>query len=145
VGGDFNVIRFSYEKNKKIHPSRFSCTFNAIIQTYELREIHMSEGMFTWSNNQKDPTLEKLGRVLMSREWESRFPMAHVYKNPRGVSDHNPLILTTAIGSCKKTRDFHFETSWLKDPEVIRRIQEIWDKPTRDECMLDRIHFKLKK
>jgi hypothetical protein len=34
----------------------------------------------------------------------------HVYKNPRGVSDHNTLILITAVGSCKKTRDFRFET-----------------------------------
>jgi hypothetical protein len=123
----------------------FFCTFNAIIQTYGLREIHMSGGMFTWSNNQKEPTLEKLDKVLMSREWESRFPMAHVYKNSRRVSDHNTLILTTTVGSCKKTIDFHFETSWLKDPEVIRSIQEIWEKPTRDECMLDMIHFKLKK
>lgn len=34
--------------------------FNAIISAYELREINMTGGKFTWSNNQPDPTLDKL-------------------------------------------------------------------------------------
>jgi exonuclease III len=71
LGGDFNIIKYSYEKNKNFHPSRFISTFNAIIYTHELRGVHMSGGMFTWSNNQRDPTLEKLDRVLMSRGWEN--------------------------------------------------------------------------
>jgi hypothetical protein len=136
---------FSYEKNKNFDPSRFSSTFIAIIQTQELREIHMSGGVFTWSNNQKDSTLEKLDRILMSRCWESLFPIAHVHKPPRGISDHCPLVLDTSVMQGKKTRSFHFELSWLKDPKVIRRIQEIWEVPLRDECMLNRVRFKLKK
>lgn len=43
----------------------------------------MSGGRFTWSNNQSDPTLEKLDRILMSREWEDIFPSVMVNKLPR--------------------------------------------------------------
>jgi hypothetical protein len=62
---------------------------------YELREIYISGEQFTWSSNHKHPTLEKLDRVLMSSEWEDKFPYVQVYKLPREVSDHNPLVVST--------------------------------------------------
>jgi hypothetical protein len=65
VGRGVNIIRFSTEKDKNFVYNRFSGMFNAIIQTYDLREISMfGGGGYTWSNNHKDPTLEKLYRVL---------------------------------------------------------------------------------
>jgi hypothetical protein len=36
------VIRFSSEKNKNVHPSRFIDTFNAIIYVNELRDLKIS-------------------------------------------------------------------------------------------------------
>jgi hypothetical protein len=54
--------------NKIFHPNRFSKLFNAVIQMYDLREVCISGGQFTWTNNQRDPTLEKLDRVLMSSD-----------------------------------------------------------------------------
>jgi exonuclease III len=69
----------------------------------------MLGGMLTWSNDQKDPTLEKLDRILMSRGWESLFPIAHVHKSPRGISDHCPLVMDTSVD--KKVRSFRFELS----------------------------------
>jgi hypothetical protein len=71
--------------------------------------------------------------------------MAQVFKHPKGISDHCSLILDTAAIPDRKSRDFHFEISWLKDPRVISRIQEIWMEPTRDACLLDSVHFKLKR
>jgi exonuclease III len=71
----------------------------------------MLGGMFTWSNDQKDPTLEKLDRILMSRGWESLFPIAHVHKSPRGISDHCPLVMDTSVAQGKKVRSFRFELS----------------------------------
>jgi hypothetical protein len=38
--------------------------------------------MYTWSNNQENPTLEKLDRILVSKEWEGIFPNALVKKLP---------------------------------------------------------------
>lgn len=62
IGGDFNIIRFQHEKNKPRGVNKYSDTFNSIISAFELREIFMTGGKFTWSNNQADPTLEKLDR-----------------------------------------------------------------------------------
>jgi hypothetical protein len=67
AGGDFNIIRFSNEKNKFFIFDRFSGMFNSVIQTYDLSEIIMSGGGYTWSNNHKDLTLEKLDIVLSSK------------------------------------------------------------------------------
>ena len=69
--------------------------FNSVIQFYELRELYMNGGLYTWSNNQENPILEKLDRILVTREWEDLFPQAMVNKLPREVSDHNPLIISS--------------------------------------------------
>jgi hypothetical protein len=36
----------------------------------------MTGGLFTWSNNKKNPTLEKLDSILVSINWEIIFPLA---------------------------------------------------------------------
>ena len=51
VGGDFNIIRFTSDKNKPSSLSKHSHLFNNIISIYELIDIHMVGGRFTWSNN----------------------------------------------------------------------------------------------
>jgi hypothetical protein len=66
VGGDFNLIKFSFEKNRNYAPSRLFNLFNSWINLNDLREIHISGGCFTWSNNQGSLTLEKLDWVFMS-------------------------------------------------------------------------------
>jgi endonuclease/exonuclease/phosphatase family metal-dependent hydrolase len=50
----------------------------------------MTGGLFTWTNNQTPPVLDKLDRILMSKEWEDIFPQAIVKRLPREISDHNP-------------------------------------------------------
>jgi hypothetical protein len=71
IGGYFNIIRFSFEKNKRMRSNKWSDMINSIINTYALREIHMSAGQYTWTNSQANPTLEKLDKFLMSSDWES--------------------------------------------------------------------------
>jgi len=39
---------------------------------------------------------ERLDRVLASTEWEEMFPLATVDALTREISDHTPLLLTTA-------------------------------------------------
>jgi hypothetical protein len=42
-------------------------------------------------------------------------------------------------------RDFRFELTWLRHPEFIQKVNEIWSAPTRDVVTLDTVLFKLKK
>ena len=93
VGGDFNVIRRSDEKNSDNFDGRWSFMFNTIIESLDLREIELSGRKFTWANALPNPTFEKLDRVLASVEWEQKFPYVIVQALTRGISDHTPLFL----------------------------------------------------
>jgi endonuclease/exonuclease/phosphatase family metal-dependent hydrolase len=94
IGGDFNIIRFVIEKNTMDGVHRHTPLFNSLIHFYELKELVMCGGLYTWSNNQEIPILEKLDRVLVSQEWEDMFPQVVVNRLPREISDHNPLLVT---------------------------------------------------
>jgi endonuclease/exonuclease/phosphatase family metal-dependent hydrolase len=63
-------------------------------------------GQYTWSNNQKNPTLEKLDRILVNSEWENLFPLTQARKLPRVMSDHNPLIVDTGEKPMIKSAEF---------------------------------------
>jgi hypothetical protein len=144
LGGDFNIIRHSKEKNKGgIH--KHTGLFNSIINTYELIDIHMSGGRYTLSNNQINPTLERLDRYLVSKDWESTFPLALVHKLPREISGHNPIILSTCSKPPLKKLNFRFELTWLKHPDFMPKVQELWDHSYSDRTAFDRIQLKLKK
>jgi hypothetical protein len=44
IGGDFNIMRISSDKNKNFLPNRFSDILNTIININGLRELYVSEG-----------------------------------------------------------------------------------------------------
>jgi hypothetical protein len=146
VGGDFNIMRFISDKNKRSIPSRFSGILNIIINSNDVRKIHILGGAdFTWSNNHNNPTLEKLDRVFMSREWELIFPSVIICKRPRELSNHNPLILSTQQNQPRHNREFRFELTWLTHPNFLPKVQEIWDTLTRHKKVLDRVMYKMRK
>lgn len=105
----------------------------------------MTGGRFTWSNNQFDPTLEKLDIILMSKDWEDMFPTAAVNKFPREISDHNPLIMHTELSKPLNNLSFRFETAWLVQPNFKEKVKEIWEKPWHAMTAFDRIQSKLKR
>jgi exonuclease III len=126
IGGDFNILRFSSDKNKKFTVNRYTDLFNWIVNTYELRDLPLNGGKFTRSNNQADPTLERLDRILINRNWENLFPLTNIRKNPRILSDHNPLILCSELEVKKNSKHFSFETSWVSHPDYLAKVTEIW-------------------
>jgi exonuclease III len=60
IGGDFNILRFSNEKNKKFVSNKFTDLFNYIINKYELRDLPLIGSLYTWSNYQR-PHTRKVG------------------------------------------------------------------------------------
>ena len=73
-GGDFNIIRGPNEKNNDRYDDRWPSLFNAVINSVDLRELELSGCKFTWANSLPQPTFERLDRVLVSTEWEFKFP-----------------------------------------------------------------------
>jgi hypothetical protein len=70
---------------------------------------------FMWANNLPNPTFEKLDRVLMDANWESKFPMVSVRALERieGFLDHAPILLTTGTPKPPGNHKFKFELGWL--------------------------------
>jgi hypothetical protein len=145
IGGDFNILRFADEKNKDGGVNRFSDEFNAIIGRFALRELPLSGGFFTWSNNQANPTLEKLDRILINLAWETAFPLSGARKIPRVISDHNPIIVDTKEVMEIKSREFRFEKSWLLHPDIHMRVEKAWNSPVGATDSISVIQEKLKR
>ena len=78
MGGDFNIIRGPNEKNNDWYDDRWPSLFNAVINSLDLRELELSGRNFTWANSLPQPTFERLDRVLVSTEWEFKFPRATI-------------------------------------------------------------------
>lgn len=145
IGGDFNIIRFDADKNTRRRKSKRTDMFNAIIDTHELREIRMSGGQYTWSNNHEIPVLEKLDRVLVNDSWESIFPLMIVGKLVREMSDHNPLLIDIMETKEQRRKDFRYDTAWHKHPEFLTRMEKLWHEPVVASDSLGIIQEKLKK
>lgn len=76
VGGDFNIIRNPQEKNNDRYDNRWPFLFNTVRDGLDLRELELSNRKFTWANAREEPTFEKLDRILVSTEWEHKFPLS---------------------------------------------------------------------
>lgn len=87
----------------------------------------MSGGFFTWSNNQATPTLEKLDRILMNRDWELAFPLAVAQKITRSASDHNIIVISSGKPHKDPPRMFKFEHSWLQHGEFQKIVAKSWE------------------
>jgi hypothetical protein len=78
--GDFNQIRRAREKiNGNINRSRIN-RFRAALQTCELKEIHLQNHRFTWSNRRANPTLCNLDAFFCNDEWDLH--STHTFSTP---------------------------------------------------------------
>jgi hypothetical protein len=86
---------------------------------------------FTWANSLPEPTYEKLDRILMDTDWESKFPMVYVRALPRieAISDHTPILLTTGLAQPQHRCKFKFELGWLHWEGFHDMVKEVWEKP----------------
>jgi hypothetical protein len=124
-------MRNSGEKNNDRFQSRLPFLFNAIIDGLNLRELEMSGRKYTWANNLSTPTFEKLDRVLVTVEWEEKFPLPTVQALPRVISDHTPLLLNMSETSTGGNVPlFKFECEWLLRDGFVEMIREIWSNHT---------------
>jgi exonuclease III len=143
IGGDFNILRHSKEKNKDRFNDRWPFLFNAVIDSFDLREIELTSHQFTWASFLPNPTFEKLDRVLMTTEWEFKYPLVLVHALD-WVSDHTPLILDTDTSAFmgNGTR-FRLELSSFCHDDFCERVAEIWNKPIRGNNAVQRWNNKL--
>jgi exonuclease III len=97
IGGDFNIIRSPVEKNNENYSDRWPFLFNAVIDTLNLRELELTGRKFTWANRLQNQTFEKLDRILVCTDFESKYPLSTVVALNREISDHTPLFLAQIV------------------------------------------------
>jgi hypothetical protein len=127
IGGDYNILRNPSEKNNDHYQTRWPFLFNAVIDGLNLKEIQLTGQKYTWANNLANPTFEKLDRVLITTEWEEKYPITTVCALSRDVSDRTPLLLNFDDSSLMATQPmFKFELGWLLRDGFMDIVRDIW-------------------
>src|SRR6266540_5586713 len=120
--------------------------FNAIIEMLNLKEIEMRGRKFTWTNYAGIPTYEKLDRILVSTEWELKFPLVTVQALSREISDHTPLFLSSGNASHRgNSRLFKFELGWICKDGFFEMVRDIWISEFRGKTPLERWQNKIRR
>jgi mannosylglycoprotein endo-beta-mannosidase len=144
IGGDFNIIRKTSEKNKPCILPRWSHIFNSIIDVNGLKEIRLLGRQFTWANNLPDPTFEKLDRVLVTAEWDQAFPLAVVTGMNRDISDHVPLLLKYGA-TPPHSNSFRYENCWMEREGFVDIVKETWNSVTFHRHDIDKWQEKVRR
>jgi hypothetical protein len=126
VTGDFNQIYRASDKNRdNSNQSRIN-RFRDALNTCELKEIHLQNRKYTWSNEQQDPTMSKLDGFFCNEEWDIAFATHILNALSSGLSDHCPLLLAKVDGP-RRTMSFRFENFWTKMPGFKETVQAAWN------------------
>jgi len=146
IGGDFNLLRFPHEKSKGRFDNHWPFLFNAVIDSLDLRQVHMTGRRFTWANSLPEPTYEKLDRVLMSTDWEDKYPLVTVRALERieDLSDHAPLLLSTGTLKPNARHRFKFELGWLLRDGFDDMVKRVWSAPVPGNSPVRRWNAKIR-
>jgi hypothetical protein len=142
VNGDFNQIYRARDKsNRNICLSRMN-RFRDALASCELKEIHLQNRRFTWSNERNTPTLCKLDSFFCNAEWDLHFNDHILHALSSSLSDHCPLLLVDDRGP-KRPRTFKFENFWIKLPGFLQVVRDAWDKPVPHTEPCHKLYHKL--
>jgi exonuclease III len=113
IGGDFNLIRFTWEKSSENTDQLWMDKFNDFIRDNGVRELIRKGGRFTWTNKHNNPIMSVLDRVLICPSWDQLYRRASCESLTRVGSDHCPLVVNTDDQRFRQQHQFRFEMSWL--------------------------------
>jgi len=108
--GDFNLIYRASNKNNSNLDLWLMRRFRATLNFCELKEVHLQNRKFTWSNERRRPTLVRLDRFFINEGWDLAFPDHSLHALSSSHSDHCPLLLAQTSGPRRPT-PFKFEIS----------------------------------
>ena len=146
IGGDFNIMRRPEDKSSGVFDFKWPNLFNAVMESLDLKEIVMSGRQFTWAGPGDNPIFEKLDRVLVSTDWEDKFPLSTVEPRDRDISDHTPLILNTGASTHHSDQcPFKFERGWLIRDGFYDMVVSVWQSETSGRTPLERWQNKIRR
>ena len=93
VGGDFNVVRFPFERSGSASFCTVITDFSDFISEIGLLDIPLQGGRFTWSNNREHNSSSRIDRFLFSADWDEHFPPISQIRLPCVLLDHFSILL----------------------------------------------------
>jgi hypothetical protein len=101
---------------------------------------------YTWANSLQTPTFEKLDRILISTEWEEKYPTTMVIALFREISNHTPLLLNSRDNTTQPGPPmFKFELGWLLRDGFSNMVKQIWSTEMDGNTPMDRWQAKIRK
>jgi len=91
IGGDFNEILYPQEKSFGLCPMNTMVEFHEFINHAALVDLPLCGGDYTWPRSGGKAVRSRLGRFLVSLDWEEHFPDSLQIRLPRPLSDHFPI------------------------------------------------------
>ncbi|KAK1276479.1 hypothetical protein QJS04_geneDACA020812 [Acorus gramineus] len=141
--GDFNITRFSEDRNTEVGVLQDMEWFNEWIDQEGQLDLPLANLAFTWSNMRGTPSLAKLDRFLICSDWEEAVPDCGVIGLPRSTSDHVPLLLRSI--EQPRSSHFKFESWWCEYPELEDIVRRSWTSSASGLRGARRMVFKLKR
>ena len=99
--------------------------FSYFIDGFNLVDLPLNGGLYTWCNASANPSMSRIDRVLVSTDWEEHYPDVVQKLLPKPISDHY-LVLLEARGMARGKSLFKFENMWLKAPDFVDKVREWW-------------------
>ncbi|XVF10646.1 hypothetical protein REPUB_Repub07fG0200300 [Reevesia pubescens] len=112
LGGDFNVVRFPWEKLGRSFNMGAMKLFSNFIEGLGFVDFPLIGGKFTWSSNREEATYCRLDRFLVSGSCVEKFGNLSQKSLPRSLSDHNPIVLSVEDKDWGP-KPFRFFNHWL--------------------------------
>jgi hypothetical protein len=127
IAGDFDLILDARDKSNARLNRRSMDMFRRCINDLELRESTLLGRRYTWSSEREMPTLAKLDRWFGSVEWDDLYPEASLTAMSSSLSDHCPILMSSA-SSLPLKRRFRFESFWTKLDGFLEEVDALWGK-----------------
>ncbi|XP_057744833.1 uncharacterized protein LOC130962668 [Arachis stenosperma] len=119
---DFNEIVHVEERQGTDVLPRSAEEFRSWIQDMHLVDLPLTNRKFTWFQGH---SCSRIDRALVSIEWLEEFLETRIRSEPRGLSDHCPVILEY-MGQRVGPRPFRSLDSWFTHEGFLSFVKEEW-------------------
>ena len=89
-------------------------------------ELYLHGRLYTWSNERRRSTLERIDRAFATVPWLEAFPDHRPRTLSSDSSDHAPLLLELRTET-RATPRFRFEPFWVRLGGFEEVVQQAWD------------------
>lgn len=144
ICGDFNQIYQAADKNNNRLNLRLMRRFRRALDDIAVDELFLHGRLYTWSNERRRPTMERIDRAFANMLWLEQFTNHHLKSLSSDYSDHAPLLLQLNTEPWATPR-FRFEAFWVKVDGFDDFVRQAWDCDLTgvDDCRA--LDFKLRR